>query len=222
MVAAGSTNPWYLAIVADGTPRTVITRDLIVGISALATAVVAILGINAWRRQLKGTTEYNLALKVLRAVYDVRESTLEARGRIMLPSETPEALMLNGAEEARVVANSRAYERRLARVREARSHLLLVQQEALAVWGDPAKNALQDLFEAINDLFTTYDLYFDEEISLARRVDRDGRKEERDADNLAMRRVLFSRPGRDDKDPFGERIDRAVAKAEDFYRPELK
>lgn len=214
------TDPWYLPHLAAATPRTTITRDLIVGLSAIATAVVAILGINAWRRQLKGTTEYTLALKVLRAVYDVRESMLEARSRIIMPSEPPQAL--DGSEEAKAIARCRAYEQRLARVREARSKLQLGQQEALAAWGEPAKDALHDLFEAINDLLVTCDLYFEEELALGRRADRDGKKEERDADNLAMKRVLYSGSGPDDKDPFGERIARAVTKAEEFYRLELK
>jgi hypothetical protein len=203
-------------------PSTVLTRDVIVSISALAAALVAFLGVNAWRRQLKGTTEYQNALKVLRALYAVRESVIEARDRFILPTDAVQQPPATGPEEFRVRVEARSYQRRLVRVGAARGELLLAQQEALAVWGDPAKEALEDLLEAIADLFTTYELYFDEEIALARRRDQEGKDETRDAENLVMRRVLYSALSKDGKDPFGERIARAVARAEEFYRARLK
>jgi hypothetical protein len=68
-------------------PSIVSTREIIVSISALVAAVVAFLGINAWRRQLKGTTEYQGALKVLQALYALREAVIEARSRFTFPSD---------------------------------------------------------------------------------------------------------------------------------------
>jgi hypothetical protein len=127
-----------------------------------------------------------------------------------------------GSEELKTQVEAQSYERRLVRVDHARKDLLLAQQGALAVWGEPAEKALEDLFAAINDLFVTHDLYFDEEVVFARRKDQHGKEEERDARNLVMHRVLYSKPSRDGKDPFGERLAKAVATAEEFYRPRLK
>ncbi len=45
-----------------------IARDITVSLSALGAALFAILGVNAWYRQLKGTTEYQIALRALKAV----------------------------------------------------------------------------------------------------------------------------------------------------------
>jgi hypothetical protein len=200
-----------------------ITRDVVVSMSAIAAAWVAILGVNTWRRQLKGTTEYQIALKVLKALYAVRESMIELRSRFTFPSEwLQQPPVTQGPEEFRALAAAQSYQRRLVRVGYARADLLLAQQEALAVWSDPAKEALEDLLSAINELFVTYDLYFDEEIEHARRRDVEGREEERGAEQLAMNRVLYSKPGTNGKDPFGEKIARAVGKAEEFYRARLK
>lgn len=200
-----------------------VTRDIIVALSAVAASVVAFLGLNAWRRKLKGTTEYRMALKSLRAVYALRQAVADARSRLTFPPEWKVPLsQTNGPEESRVIEEAQAYRERMARVSEARSELLLVQQEALAVWGERAKECLRDIFEAIDDMFVTRDLYFEEEIIRARKKDREGKETERDVANLVMRRVLYSNLGKDGNDAFGERIDRAVAKAEEFYRRGLK
>ena len=80
--------PAALALAAPDPPAQVpaarfdVARDITVSLSALGAALFAILGVNAWRRQLKGTTEYQIALRALKEVYAVRESVLEARGRV--------------------------------------------------------------------------------------------------------------------------------------------
>jgi hypothetical protein len=196
--------------------------DFIVSVSALVAALVAFLGVNAWRRQLRGTTEYQNALKVLQALYALREAVIEARSRFIFPVEGIAQPPSAGPEEFKVHVEAQSYQRRLARVGNARGDLLLAQQGALAVWGDPAKEALEDLLDATNDLFVTYERYFDEELVFARRHDQEGKSEERDAENLVMHRVLYSKLSKDGKDPFGERMARAVASAEEFYRARLR
>ena len=49
-------------------------KDVITGLSALTAAIIAILGLQAWKKQLKGKTEYELAQKYLRAIYKIREA----------------------------------------------------------------------------------------------------------------------------------------------------
>jgi hypothetical protein len=197
-------------------------HDFIVSVSALAAALVAFLGVNAWRRQLRGTTEYQHSLKVLEALYALREAVIEARSRFIFPTEGFQQPAGTGSEEFKVQVEVQLYRRRLARVGNARADLSLAQQGALAVWGEPAKAALEDMLDAINDLFVAYERYFDEELAFARRFDQEGRREERDAENLVMHRTLYSKLSKDGRDPFGERIARAVTRAEEFYRARLK
>jgi len=198
-------------------------RDLMVGLSAVAATLLAFQGVNAWRRQLKGTAEYQVARKVLKTVYAVREALIETRARFTFPSEwagrAPEA---SGAEEFAVLIAAQSYRERLARLGRARAELSLVQQEALALWSEPAKEALEEVFGVIDELFATYDQYFDVEIARARRKDLEGVEEERDADSLVMNRLLYSRPELDGRDPFGKKIAKAVGRAEEFYRARLK
>ena len=44
-------------------------KDIVVTASALTAAVVAVVGLNAWRRQLAGQNEYEVGQHVLRASY---------------------------------------------------------------------------------------------------------------------------------------------------------
>jgi hypothetical protein len=198
-------------------------RDIAVSVSAIAAAIIAVLGINAWRRQLKGMTEYQIALKVLKALFAARESLVEARGRFTFPAEwadrVPDA---GGRAEFMALIEAQSYQRRLSRVGSARADLHVAQQEALAVWGEPAHEALEEFFRAIDDLSAAYDQYFEVELAGARRKDQDGIEPEPDTDHQVLRRILFAIPDREGNDPFGKRIARGVGKAEDFYRGRLK
>ena len=74
---------------------------------------------------------------------------------------------------------------------------------------------------AVDELFATYDQYFEAELTRARKKDRDGKELGPAANDVAMYRVLYS--GQDhDKDPFAKRIARSARQAEEFYRDRLK
>jgi hypothetical protein len=68
-------------------------RDVLVGASAAAAAYFAYLGINAWRRELKGRSEYQLAKDVLKAVYKVREAFKIVRNPATFSYEYPEEMV---------------------------------------------------------------------------------------------------------------------------------
>jgi len=197
-----------------------IARDLMVSLSALVASILAFLGLNAWRRQLRGTTEYQIALKTLKAIYALRESITEARGRFEAAPHPGEAQ--NGTSaESEVLRAARSYRLRLTRVSECRADLLRTEQEALAAWGEQARDALTGLVLAVDELFTTCDLYFDDEVTRARKKDSEGKDLGPGANDVAMYHTLYS--GQDhDKDPFAKRIARSGSQAEEFYRAKLK
>jgi len=195
-------------------------RDLMVSLSALVASILAFLGLDAWRRQLRWTTEYQIALKTLKAIYALRESITEARGRFEAAPLPGEGHNGNSAE-SEVHRAARSYRLRLTRVGECRADLLLAEQEALAAWGEQARDALANIVLAVDELFATYDQYFEAELTRARKKDRDGKELGPAANDVAMYRVLYS--GQDhDKDPFAKRIARSARQAEEFYRDRLK
>src|SRR5207247_1959681 len=94
-------------------------RDLMVSLSALVASILAFLGLDAWRRQLRWTTEYQIALKTLKAIYALRESITEARGRFEAAPLPGEGHNGNSAE-SEVHRAARSYRLRLTRVGEDR------------------------------------------------------------------------------------------------------
>lgn len=67
-------------------------KDVITCISALTATVVAILGLQAWKKQLKGKTEYELAQKLLYATYKLREAIAWVRNPFQSAAEISKAM----------------------------------------------------------------------------------------------------------------------------------
>jgi hypothetical protein len=191
--------------------------DVALGLSALITAVAAAFGIDAWRRRMRGATEYKAALKTLEAVFALRQSIEETRKRDRFRALNDP----NENDEVAVALASQTYRDRMTQVAAARESLLQAQPEAFALWGERAQDALLGIHEAVEDLQTTYERYFDAELDRVRHAPRDGRPAEPDIDTLVMKRILYSIPDVRGKDPFGERLSRAVARAEEFFRDRL-
>ena len=195
--------------------------DLALGLSALITAVAAAFGIDAWRRRMRGATEYKVALKTLEAVFSLRQTIEEARKRAGLRPDRSRVLHDPDEDgEAAVMLAAQAYRERMTQVAAARESLLQAQPEAFALWGERAQDALLAIHEAVEDLQITCERYFDAELDRVRHP-RDGGAAEPDIDTLVMKRILYSIPDVRGKDPFGERLSRAVMRAEEFFRDRL-
>jgi hypothetical protein len=63
--------------------------DVLVGSSAASAAVFAYLGLNTWRKELKGRAEYESAKTVLKSVYRVREAFKHVRNPFIYQYEYP-------------------------------------------------------------------------------------------------------------------------------------
>lgn len=67
-----------------------VIKDILIGLSAVAAAIFAYLGLNAWRKELKGKSEYQLAKDILKSVYKVREAFKHVRHIFIFQYEYPE------------------------------------------------------------------------------------------------------------------------------------
>ena len=65
-------------------------KDLAVAGAAVATAFFAYKGLSAWRSELKGKAEYQIAKDVLRAVYKVRDAFMVVRNPAIWQAEYPD------------------------------------------------------------------------------------------------------------------------------------
>src|SRR5262245_49719602 len=55
--------------------------------AAIAALVIAIVGARGWLRQLRGQSEFDVARRVLRTVYHIRDGLELVRNPLMTPSE---------------------------------------------------------------------------------------------------------------------------------------
>lgn len=64
-----------------------------VALSAAVAAFFAFRGIQAWRRELRGKSQYALAKEILKSVYEVREGFKRVRQQVIFQYEYPESMV---------------------------------------------------------------------------------------------------------------------------------
>jgi hypothetical protein len=113
-----------------------IFKDTIVVASAIGAVCVAASGLKTWKAQLKGTVEYDLTRRLLRATYKLRDAFAVVRNPIMWANEfvPPPPDFKGDAEEERFYGMAAAYEKRWDHVVKARRELDAELLEAEVIW----------------------------------------------------------------------------------------
>jgi len=148
----------YLQLVASG-------KDIVVGVAAAVGAVVAVMGLSTWKRQLKGGHEYKLSKRVLVHLFRYRDAINGVRHPAMWghemsqpPEEQKEGM---SREQIHFYGTSKAYEARWDRVQTERTGLYADLLEAEAIWGDELKNLFHKLFDLEFELLTSIRHYLE-------------------------------------------------------------
>lgn len=145
-----------------------IVKDIVLTLAAIVAGYVGIRGLDTWRRQLRGNTEYQLAKTMLTSVYELREALSSVRNPFMQYSKEPDLpqdkLKELSQREREWHALAQAYQRRWEPVPKAIAKLDVNLLEAEVVWGPRIRTkanplnrltgelllALQDHLEARN------------------------------------------------------------------------
>lgn len=199
-----------------------VIKEVVVTVSAAIAAIAAVKGLNAWRERLRGNTEYELARRLLREVYNVRDMFDYARNPIMTIGEMTAAAREVQEDEERVnesqddqlnqlLLERAAYVVRLQRLDEAFSKLRVESLEAEVLWGKDAIKPLDELWSCRGELSGALSDY------LWYRASAEGDPRDR-SEQKKDRKVVF-RGGRDDK--FTQKIRAAVDAIEEKMRPHL-
>ena len=184
--------------------------------AAVTAAVMAGLGVNAWRKQMRGKTEYELARRCLRNAYRVRDafrfvrSPVITSGEFAQASKGPVDLPATPAAGPKLDQMIAVYEARWRHVADADSDLALDVLEAEVLWPKirAAVEPLRDCVRQLNvDIATYLDDMSDEGPSLS--IDR----------RLTLDKTVFWQ-GPDD--PFEVTLRDAVQKMEDLLAPHVR
>jgi len=194
---------------------------LVTTVAAAIGAWVAFTGLQTWRAQLIGRTEYDLARRVLRGVLEVREQIAAVRGPFMSTGEMAAALKEEGVSEPNLLndaerrkATHLAYDRRWRRMSKAVSDLQVDVLEAEVILGEGIRIAHKALLACVTELYSTLTLYLRAEgnESLQRKL---GDKLE------SYFEIVYLTSNDPAKDPFSAKVSAAVREFEQLLRPHL-
>jgi hypothetical protein len=197
-----------------------VTKDLIVTGVAITAAVVAVKGLDTWRRQLKGHSEYELSRRILVTLFKYRDSVNSVRHPAMwhyeMPSPSDEEKKLMNAEQISYYGTSKAYQIRWQKVQDERTSLYADLLEAEAIWGDDLNTHFKVVFTLQHELFNQVRHH----LELINPETPEYKKEaiQRIDDN--KRDIMYGELG-EDPDEFKNDLIKAIKKIEVYLKPKL-
>jgi len=168
-------------------------------------AFMAVVGINAWKKQLKGSTEYELARRYLKAVYKVRDSIKYVRNPFISIEEMTRAYDENDIKDPDFSDNRKTnravYSIRWKKVIDAKTELDVELLEAEVMWGKKAVDIISDFNAQITKLYVSLKMFLEER-------------------NIRPDRDIIYDLG--DEDKFNPELNVAIVQIEELLKPHLK
>ncbi|MBN1763527.1 MAG: hypothetical protein JW878_10740 [Methanomicrobia archaeon] len=197
-----------------------IVRDILVSIAAIIASYVAIKGLDVWRRQLKGTTEFQLSEQILEKSHKLQDSLRSARGPWM-----PEGELGLREQETKIDKHESSDERslknecyalwkRLDPVSDAVSELKIIKFKAKALRGEEAVQEVDALIKKAFELRTAQNLYCHLKFHDLKRHPYD------EKELFKKYRDIVYWTDKDDK--YSEEVENIILKIEEKFRPYLK
>lgn len=194
-------------------------KDLILTCVAIIGAVVAIMGLSTWQRQLKGRTEYDLSRRLLVSLFKYRDAINFVRYPVMweneMPSPSEEAEKISD-DQRRFYGTSKAYQKRWDKVQNERTNLYADLLEAEALWGDE----LKELFKVIYDLETELGSYIRYYLVIISPETHEAKKDSIQRLLTKKRDVMYDDLSQEEDD-FKKEFRGGVEKIEKYLKPKL-
>ena len=194
-----------------------ITKDVLVAIAAATTAIVAVLGLKSWSRELKGKTEFEAARLLMKSTYKLRDELAYARSPFIRAGEFPEDYPGNMQEnppEREAQAWAYVYENRLSPVRDALQEFDTNLLEAEALWGGEIKQKGDDLRQCIVELHAAIEAVIED-----KRNNGEDFKADREFAKSMRSQVSASRNSQDNQ--LNNKIKNAIDAIENQIQPHL-
>jgi hypothetical protein len=135
--------------------------NIVVAVSALCTAVVAIRGVNSWRKEQEVSIEVDLARKYLKALYSLKKEIGSFRNAVTPSWETGKAIK-DLPEEKQTDDYSiqcKVYDNRLEPVKNKLNEFYELTIEAKILWGKEADEIFGMVNAQVGTLFFGYSLF---------------------------------------------------------------
>lgn len=184
--------------------------NCITALAAFGAGIAAFKGLRAWREQLASNTEHDVAYRLLRQMYSVRDRIRFSRRPIKTFPEMREALKATGRDPvlASKVSEIAVYEVRWKDLQEALSSMHTDLLDAEALWGNIIVDTFRPLTKCVAELHSAIDSH----VRYLSRNDSAGTFSEHKEE------ILYDE-GEDDK--YSGRLAAAISQIENFLRPRL-
>lgn len=188
-------------------------KDIVLTLASIVGMYVALRGLTAWNRQLKGGVEYELTRRLLKCTYRLREAIKDVRNPFIweIPHED---------EGKKISPNelwSREYPLRWDKVNKVRSDLHTEMLEAEVLWGKEVYDQFESLFKLQQELFTTISLYLMDPNCDGQGYSPQARVEIMQKQKEIMYILSYTNP-----DEYTDKVSKAIAAIETYLKPHLR
>ncbi len=183
-----------------------ISNNIILSIGAIITIILAIIGLTAWKKQMKGKTNYEVARRCLKSIYKLREAIKYVRNPYISAGEIEKSLKDSGLEDNKDLTKNQkinwaVYDARWKKVTEAKTEMDLEFFEAEVSWGKDILLKQKDLGDLIGKLYASVTMFL-----------RGYGQEKED-------KIIYNIG---EEDLFTKEVDKAIEKIEDYLKPYLR
>lgn len=196
-----------------------VLKDIVLTLTAITGAIVAVKGLSTWKRQINGQAEYNLSKNLLTNLFKYRDTISNIRHPFMSSREqTPppdEERQKMTPEQIRHYGTFKAYDARWNKLAEVRPQIYANMIEAEALWGDEITKLWEKMIDKENDLLIAiqdYLTFINPDIDF---FDKEHLKPE----HRNVRKIVFQ-GSRDD--PFKPEFDSRLKELTNYLKDRLK
>lgn len=199
------------------------TKDVLIGLAAAVTAIVAVKGLNTWSRQLAGSASFETARGLVRATLKVRDALEAFRSPFIMSHEFPEGYHDIQRENPEGDARNRAYadawkhmyNNRWAPVVSAVREFDSSSLEAEALWGQMIRQATNKLRGCVVEIYTAIDTIIEDKAEGGAIFQTDKEFGKR------MRAIVSASPS-DKNNKLTQDIQTTITAIEDLVKPHLR
>jgi len=187
-----------------------LTKDVVSIIGTVGALTIGGLGLFTWRRQLRGTSEYEIAKKAILKTYEVQQALQSVRNPMLyLSKEEVEA-------GRRLEEEQRIYSERMTYLNEKWAELQTIRLEAKVIWGEEAQDSFNEIQQRIGDVRGAIWLHFWMKGAYAGPGATVDNSPERVRENDKI--VYFT----SEEDEFSQQIAESTASVEKFFGPKVR
>ncbi|ADG92762.1 conserved hypothetical protein [Arcobacter nitrofigilis DSM 7299] len=139
------------------------TKDIIVALAAVSTVIIAYMGLNKWKAELKGKVYFDTARNLIKVVYKVRDQIRLVRSSFMLDYEFPSDYNpLDKNAEKKANAYVYLYQNRMKPLRDSLQELDVYVLEYEALWDNDIKEKAKKLSNLFFQLESSIKMYIED------------------------------------------------------------